>query len=106
MKLDDITFAETWLTDVSSGFCANSLPGYTLYFDNRKTNSYAGDAVFIKIEFVISSISTAEVKSFGQLEIHIVNPYDIILSVIYRPPNNSSVSFQEDFTTYITHLAQ
>ena len=61
---------------------------------------------FIKSKFLIPSISTIEVKSFEHLEIHIVNPYDIILSVIYRPPNNSCVSFQENYATYITHLAQ
>ena len=82
------------------------MPGFTSYFVNRKTNSCRGVTVFIKSKFVISSISTVEVKSFEHLELHIVNPYDIILSVIYQPPSNSCIGFQEDFATYITHLAQ
>ena len=37
---------------------------------------------------------------------HITKPYDIILSVKYRPPDSSPIEFIDNFTAHIDHISR
>ena len=105
-RFDIVTFSETWLDDSSSSLHCNMLPGYSLYTSNRTGCKYGGVAAFIKSDFEFCTLDTFNSTTFEHLDLHIKKPYDIILSVIYRPPNTPLLQFLDEFSAYIIHINQ
>jgi hypothetical protein len=97
-----ITFSETWLNESNAALFAHFCPGYTLYQMSRANSQGGGVAAFIDNNYEVSAINTTARQSFEHLQLRVTsNNTDIILCVIYRPPNTSLNTFINDFTFYV-----
>ena len=76
------------------------------FFQTRSGSEHVGVAAFIKSNFKVIVLDTTHTNTFEHFDLHITKPYDIILSVIYRPPDSSHSEFIDNFTAYIDHISR
>ena len=108
-----VALTETHLTDnLNHGYSqkdlANILPGYQLYFKNRKTRRGGGVGVFVREDLAckasIESEDLFEEEIFESITIRVPEVYirnqkkDLVLVTVYRQPGNDNV------TTFQTHM--
>lgn len=92
-----IGLTETWLTKSSSAHYA--LPGYKLIENSRNNRTGGGVAFYIKENIVYTihnglSSMNEHIESL-LVEINISGTRNILIMVIYRPPNSNSKQFLE-----------
>ena len=78
------------------------LPGYKVYSVSRKDRSGEGTAVIYKDSILIKKNSVYDYTSMECVVFTVTLPNNTInLSVIYRPPEKSVLSFPDDFLNYM-----
>ena len=112
-----VALTETHLTDnLNHGYSENDLvnilPGYQLYFKNRKIRRGGGVGIFIREDLAskasIESEDLFEEEIFESItiripEVHIKNQKkDLVLVTVYRQPGNDNVAiFQTHMETWL-----
>jgi len=105
--LDVLSFSETWFTLANANLYKTSFPGYNLFHACRETRG-GGVAAFIRDCYLVTEISILETfNTFEYLILKIANPcskVNILLVVMYRPPNTALNLFLDDFAQFVDYL--
>ena len=88
-------------------FC-NAFPGYKLYHVSRDNRTGGGVAAYIKNCYNVTLLSDLDKYDTFEHVTFKINSIskntDVIISVIYRPPNTSLASFNTDFFQFLEQL--
>ena len=88
-KFDFISCSETWFTSETD--CTRfQIPGYTLLNENRTLSTGGGVAWYVKSGYSFSIRNDLKIDSIENLWIE---TNDMIVGVIYKPPNFSNPEF-------------
>lgn len=85
-KFDFIGCSETWFTSETDSTCFQ-IPGYTLVNENRTFLSGGGVALYVSLDYSFSLRNDLKIDSIENLWIE---TNDMIVGVIYKPPNFSN----------------
>ena len=97
-KFDLIACSETWFTSETDNTCFQ-IPGYTLVSDNRTFLTGCGVALNVSYYFAIRN--NLKIDSIENLWIETT---DMIVGVIYKPPNFSNPEFLDKFETIVHNV--
>ena len=94
-----IGLSETWFTETTSSGSLTTLPDYNIVSNNRSTKSGGGVAIYVprSIDYAIKKelkIMNDVIESLF-VEITIENGKNILLGVIYKPPQSNYNDFME-----------
>jgi hypothetical protein len=105
-NFDIISFTETWLSPDNANLFANIFPGYSFFHTSRTVREGGGVAAFIHNTLNAYSLDIPQYNTFEHLTLHITssNTVDIILVVLYRPPNTPVNQFLLDFENFFEHI--
>ena len=97
-----IAISETWLSDLSADQV--NIPGYNFISNHRATKSGGGTGLYLQdnLDYKICSdcnVSNADVIESLFVEILVPHGKNIIVGVIYRPPNHHLIDFMENLLT-------
>ena len=96
-----IALTETWINDKTCDADEFNIPGYVKFNLNRKSKIGGGVCIYIKDNIkakirndITSECNTSNIES---IFIELLNPKEknIILGLVYRPPNNMYKDFEE-----------
>ena len=95
-KLDVMCFCETFLNEnISNAECM--IPGYSLVGHDRKGKTGGGVIAYVSINISYThrvDLQTEETESIW-LQVHLKNSKDILLGIIYRPPNSLATWYEK-----------
>ena len=86
---DVIGLSETWFT-LNTDVNSFQIPGYTLISDNRTYSIGGGVALFVKSDFSFCIRNDLKIDLIENIWIE---TQDMIIGVIYKPPNFSNTEF-------------
>ena len=96
-----IGITETWLDDISSSLI--SLPNYSFLFDNRKNRTGGGVGLFISnsLNFILRKDLCPDNPNFDWMAVEILSNFsaNILVFVVYRPPNTDPFIFTNSLIT-------
>ena len=102
---DVIFITETWFDETS----APALPNYFIYQRDRPNDKHGGVAIYVKSNINATEIDLSQLhtnlicKHSEQLWLELKLPHEtLLISCIYRPPNNNAAAFNE-IVKVITH---
>ena len=102
LNFDAISLQETWLKD----FSRHQIPGYTIFFSSRSTDSHGGSAIFIKNNIISTQIFNENLFLDNIIESTAVkinsNGFKCILLSIYRPNSHVSLTTTEQINIFFT----
>ena len=94
-KFDFIACSETWFSSETDSTCFQ-IPGYTLVNDNRTFSTGGGVAFYVSLGYSFAIRNDLKIDSIENLWIE---TNDMIVDVIYKPPNFSiSRQIRKNFT--------
>ena len=100
-----ICISETWLDDSSASLI--SLPNYKFVFNNRINKTGGGVGLFIcdKYNFVLRNDLCPANDTFEWLAVEIISnsSSNMIIYVVYRPPNTDPIYFTTQLSLSINH---
>ena len=109
-KFSIIGLPETWLNENS---CLTQIPGYNFISQNRIGKSGCGVACYLDNKYhykIRSDLNHNDCDVNESLFIEIINPTrkNIIVGIVYRPPNNNSEAFitVHAYGYYVTHFSR
>ena len=106
-NFDYIIFTETWLTDKNSSLFKNLSPGNNCFKKCRdSTTQGGGTAAFINTSSTayVAKISERFWFEHQELNSNSLSDTNILLSVVYRPPNIPLTTFVPNFSNYLDEL--
>ena len=104
-----IAITETWLNDLTSDLV--NMPGYNFVSNNRKSKIGGGVGLYLKnnLQYKICSectYSNPDVIEFLYVEINVSHGKNIIVGVIYRPPNQNTAVFIDDLNDILINITR
>lgn len=104
-----IAVSETWLSDLSADQV--NIPGYAFISNHSATKSGGGTGLYLQdnLDYKICSdcnVSDPDVIETLFVEISVPHGKNIIVGVIYRPPNHHLTDLMEKFTDIVTKISR
>lgn len=102
VNLDFICLTETWCAD----FLRFNLPGYSVFFSARSTDTHGGSAIYIKSNIIATQIKNDSLFFDNLLEATAVkidlNGFKAVIVSIYRPNTHAVLSNNEQINLFLT----
>jgi len=104
-----IGVSETWMNDQSSENV--DIPGFSFISNHRKTRSGGGVGIYINshLEYNFLPKSTTMIdEALESIFIEIIVPHskNIVVGVVYRPPNQYTVEFLESLNLIVSEATK
>ena len=104
-----IAVTETWLNDLTSDLV--NVPGYSFVSNHRKSKIGGGIGLYLKNNFQYKicsecTYSNPDVIESLFVEINVPHGKNIVVGVIYRPPNQNTAVFIDELNDILTNITR